>query len=175
LDYADSIPPGLDSGHIAQIGVLERNATAASPAWIFGIANTHLKWDPPDAPQNSQYGIRQMRQRLAALPGLAPECRAWIICGDFNAEPDSAPVAALRAAGFEHSLAGVAGAATCNANRRAQLVDYIFYNAALSASPIGAPRVADDTPLPLSIDEPSDHVAVAALCRPRDALSPNII
>jgi len=52
-------------------------------------------------------------------------------------------------------------AATCNANQRAKLIDYLFFNAKLRAVPRPLAPVGDTTPLP-GPHQPSDHVPVAA-------------
>lgn len=155
LAYDDADPGGRPSGHIAQIAVLEVEGK------LLGIANTHIRWDPPDTPRDRLISLRQVQQLVAARAQLAPECAGWIIGGDFNATPDSAAVAAAIAVGLSFTHAANP-APTCNANQRAQVVDYLFFDAALAASPLPLPVVTDETPLP-SADQPSDHVAVAAI------------
>lgn len=157
LVYEDAGEGTTASGHVAQLVVVRAGGH------LLGVANTHLKWDPPGTPREAQLGYRQVRLLLEARAGTCPECEGWVLCGDLNATPDSDVVAAIRAAGFEHAHAGVPGAATCNANRNARQLDYVFHDAALTASPVPLPEVRDDTTLP-SPAEPSDHVVVAALC-----------
>ena len=84
----------------------------------------------------------------------------WIVCGDLNARPDSDVVRAFEAAGFAHTHAD-APAPTCNANRRAKLIDYIFFERPLAAEPRPVVPLDDTTPLP-SATQPSDHVPVTA-------------
>ena len=67
----------------------------------------------------------------------------------------------MQEAGFRFSHAGCRPVATCNPNRRAKMIDYLFHDGALRAEPFALPAVDDDTPLP-SPDQPSDHVAVVA-------------
>ena len=156
LIYDDASPDQPASGHVAQIVVV----TVAHRR--LGIANTHLKWDPPNTPQHAQFGYRQVTQLLQQRAVLAPECSGWIVCGDMNSDVNGDAVAALTAAGFQFSHSTYPGAATCNANRHARMIDYLFYDAALQADPLPLPEVRDDTPLP-GPEEPSDHVAIAAI------------
>ena len=88
----------------------------------------------------------------------------WIVCGDFNVNTDDEVISRLRHNGFNYSHAEDPDAATCNANRRARMIDFLFHDARLSPEPIALTQVRDDTPLP-DPDEPSDHVAVAAKLR----------
>ena len=50
---------------------------------------------------------------------------------------------------------------TCNASANARILDYLFHDPILRASPYPLPKVENDTPLP-GPDQPSDHVAVLA-------------
>ena len=88
------------SGHIALVSMVEHEGRQV------GIANTHLKWDPPGTPPAKQVGLRLMRELLDARAGLAPGCSSWIIRGDLNVTPDSAVVQLLQAAGFCDAYAG---------------------------------------------------------------------
>jgi mRNA deadenylase 3'-5' endonuclease subunit Ccr4 len=155
IDYLDGVEGRANSGLVAQVAMLEQSHRT------LGIANAHLKWDPPGAPLQEQYGYRQVIQLLGECEARAPAGTAWIICGDLNAEPDSEVVAALRKAGFEFAHHACRGAYTSNANGKAKTIDYLFHNAALQAWPEPLPAIADDTPLP-GPGRPSDHVAVAA-------------
>jgi endonuclease/exonuclease/phosphatase family metal-dependent hydrolase len=155
LEYQDADPGRPNSGHVAQITVVKDGT------YILGIANTHLKWDPPRTPPDQHLGLRQVRQLLRERGRLAPECSGWVVCGDLNVTADSDVVAALRDAGFAFSHAGDPRMATCNPNRRAKMIDYIFHDRALRAEPVLLPPVGDDTPLP-GPGQPSDHVAVPA-------------
>ncbi len=155
VEYLDGAEEGEHSGHVAQVIVLKQaNRTS-------GIANTHLKWDPPGTPRERQYGYRQVLQLLSECNRHAPEGTAWIICGDLNAEPDSEVVVALRKAGFEFAHHDCTRAYTSNANGRAKMIDFIFYNAGLQARPEPLPVIDDHAPLP-GPGQPSDHVAVMA-------------
>lgn len=155
VEYHDAGAGLPTSGHIAQLLVLKVGQR------FLGVANTHLKWDPPHIPREQQYGYRQMRQLLRERSLQAPECSGWIICGDLNVTEDSTVVALLRKTGFEFSHAGSSGTATCNPNRRAKMIDFVFYDQALWAEPLTLPVVNNDTPLP-GPTQPSDHVAIQA-------------
>jgi endonuclease/exonuclease/phosphatase family metal-dependent hydrolase len=113
-----------------------------------GLVNTHLQWDPPGTPPDRQHGSRQIRQLLQERGRLAPGCEAWIICGDLNVTPESHVVAVLRAGGFDYTHRTLAGTYTCNANARANMVDYVFYTEAFRVQPVAVPAIDDQTPLP---------------------------
>jgi endonuclease/exonuclease/phosphatase family metal-dependent hydrolase len=154
IDYRDGTQGRSNSGHIAQSVLLRHSGHS------LGIMNTHLKWDPPGTPREEQYGYRQVVQLLAERDARAPMCEAWIVCGDLNATPESDVVATLQKADFEFTHHAMR-AYTCNSNRRAKTIDYLFHNAALRSEPMALPEVDDHTPLP-GPDQPSDHVAVMA-------------
>jgi mRNA deadenylase 3'-5' endonuclease subunit Ccr4 len=146
--YDDGDPP---TGHVALILELEHEGRRIA------VVNTHLQWEPHDTPPAERRAGRQVRQLLEACP-----TGACLVCGDFNATPDSAIAAEMRAAGFADPHAGLPGLFSCNANERAKRVDYLFASPALRAEPVGRfAAIADDTPLP-GDDEPSDHVALSA-------------
>jgi mRNA deadenylase 3'-5' endonuclease subunit Ccr4 len=162
LEFDDEVGRQPASGHVAQFLVF----TFASGT--LGVANTHLKWDAPNTAPEGQYGLRQVRQLLEARSVLGPDCAGWLICGDLNVTPGSEVVCTLQAAGFAASHPLNDGSATCNSNRRAKQLDYIFHDRALTLVPCPQPRVSDETPLPGS-EQPSDHVAVLARCAWRSA------
>jgi endonuclease/exonuclease/phosphatase family metal-dependent hydrolase len=155
VEYQDAGWGRPSSGHVAQILVLKDGQR------FLGIANTHLKWDSPNLPRDQHHGYRQIRQLLQERHLHAPECSGWVICGDLNVTPDSPVVEALHGAGFEFSHAGCDQAATCNPNRRAKMIDFVFHDRALRAEPLALPAVGNQTPLP-GPGQPSDHVAVLA-------------
>lgn len=155
LYYADGSGTQAASGHIALITVVEHEGRQV------GIANTHLKWDPPGTPPAKQVGLRQVRELLDAREGLAPGCSSWIICGDLNVTAESAVVQLLQAAGFCDAYAGHPQAFTCNANRNARRIDFLFHSGDLVAEPADLPIIDNETPLP-SGEQPSDHLAISA-------------
>lgn len=155
FEYADAQPGRQPSGHIAQLLSIEHEAGRV------GVANTHLKWDPPGTPRNQQCGYQQAAQLLQECDQLVSGCAAWIICGDLNATPDSDVVALIRQTGLKFTHAGCADAYTANINGRTKTIDYLFHTEALRAEPLPLPPVGPQTALP-GPNQPSDHVAVAA-------------
>ena len=154
LEYDDGTPEMPASGHVAQLAVLKESGG------LLGVANTHLKWHPPGTPPERRYGLRQMRHLLDARIRRAPECRGWIVCGDFNVTSEDAVIEELARAGFAFSHMAIGGA-TCNSNRHAKMIDYLFHDAGLASTAVALPALSDSTPLP-GPGEPSDHVAVTA-------------
>ena len=139
------------SDHIALLTLFEQAGRA------LGLANTHLKWAPP----GTTHDLDQIRELLDALSAPERVGAEWIICGDFNAKPDSPVLAALAAAGYGPSHSGAAQGPTCNPNGAAKTIDYLCHGAGLRSSPRPLPRIDDRTPLP-SAEQPSDHLAVMA-------------
>lgn len=155
LMYTDGSGTERDSGHLALVVLCEYKGC------LLGLVNTHLQWDAPGTPPDRQRGYRQIRQLLQERGNIAPGCEAWIICGDLNVTPESQVVAVLCAGGFDYTHRTLAGTYTCNANARANMVDYVFYTEAFRAQPVAVPVIDDQTPLP-SYDQPSDHLALMA-------------
>lgn len=124
-----------------------------------GVANTHLKWEPPEAHANANTSIAlgQMRALLGALDAGG----AWIACGDFNAEPDSAVMRQALDAGWRDPWGGQ-DVYSCYVNGVAQRVDYLLHTAALAVQPSALPATEAAASLP-SEAEPSDHLPVAAV------------
>jgi mRNA deadenylase 3'-5' endonuclease subunit Ccr4 len=155
IPYADGRGAEARSGNIALVAVLR------SSGGRIGVINTHLTWDPPEAEPEAGLGYRQMRQLLRDYEGMKSEIGAWVIAGDFNSPPESATIALLGGAGLDFSHRNLPGLYTCNANARAQMIDYLFYSAALRAEPLRLPCIDDRTALP-SPEQPSDHIPVRA-------------
>lgn len=153
--YDDGGPQRPPSGHVALLAVLEQAGRR------FGVATTHVKWDPPDAPALARLGVRQVPQLLAACACVEPRCDTWIVCGDFNAEAGSEVLAELRRGGWIDAYRDHPRMFTSNANRRAKRIDYLFHTPDLTSRPVALPAISDATPLP-STDEPSDHLPIAA-------------
>jgi mRNA deadenylase 3'-5' endonuclease subunit Ccr4 len=149
LRYADG------SGHVALLVVLGHDGL------LVGIANTHLKWDPPGTPRAAQRGYGQITEFLQERDRVEPRCDDWIVCGDFNVTADSDVIRALTAAGFRDAYRGYEHMNTCNANQNARRIDFLLHTAGLSARPAALPPIANHTPLP-SEDEPSDHLPIMA-------------
>ena len=148
--YLDGDPP---SGHVAQV------AATRFAGSLLGVIDTHVRWDQPDKAPAEHVGCRQARQLIAEHRQLFPGCRGWVVAGDFNATPDSDVVAAMLAGGFRS--AHPSDLATCNANNKAKLIDYLFVSERLGASPLAPPKIDGDTPLP-GPGEPSDHLPLVA-------------
>ena len=159
IEYQDAHAGHPASGHIAQISVL-RNGQRR-----LGIANTHLKWDPPKQGAGAQYGLAQIGELIAAIGqcgrNAVPPCDAWVICGDFNVTPDSPLITALGSAGYAHVHAAHPYAYTAAPNHSPRVIDYLFHSAALAASPELPPPITGETPLP-GPAHPSDHLALSA-------------
>lgn len=122
------------------------------------IANIHLKWDDPNMPKRERLAPLEAEHLIRSLPH-SPE--QIVICGDFNAEPDSDILRLFHEGGFwdTHSATTM----TCNPGGRAKKVDYVLYkgSAFRTAVPIRTRTVKDDTALPSST-EASDHVDLCA-------------
>lgn len=155
LYYADGSGAQAASGNIALVTVVEHEGRHV------GIANTHLKWDPPGTAPAEQLGLRQIHELLHARAGLAPGCTSWIICGDLNVTQDSAVVQLLRETGFHDAYTSRPHAFTCNANRKARRIDYLFCSSDLAGEPMDLPTIDNDTSLP-SAEQASDHLAISA-------------
>ena len=155
IEYRDAMDGQPNSGHVVQVAVLKQGNRA------LGIANTHLKWDQPSAFAEKQYGYRQIIQLLGECEARTSACKAWIVCGDLNAEPSSDVIVAMRKAGFEFAHHAYKEASTSNANGKAKTIDYLFHSAAFQSRPEPLPVIDDHTPLP-RLGQPSDHVAVVA-------------
>jgi endonuclease/exonuclease/phosphatase family metal-dependent hydrolase len=155
LPYADGRGPKPPSGHVALIVVLETEDR------VLGIANTHLKWDPPGTPVEEHWSYRQIRQLLDEQQTFDPPCHAWVVCGDFNATPGSDVVGTLQQAGWVDAYHPLDHLCTCNANRQAKRIDNLLHTRNLESRPVVLSAIDDQTPLP-SAQEPSDHLAIAA-------------
>lgn len=154
LAYDEGLDP-RPSGHIAQLLLLQHDAH------VIAVANTHLRWDPPDTPSGARYGEREIHALLARLSQAPYAGRPRVVCGDFNAEPGGTVVAAMREHGLVPSHVFEQAAPTCVANGRAMTVDYIFCTPELAPEPQPVPVLDDATTLP-NDDEPSDHVPIVA-------------
>lgn len=143
------------SGHVALLLALE------SDGHVLGVANTHIRWNKPGTPRDEHVGYCQVTEVIEACRTFEPHCRDWVICGDFNAAPDTEVIGAMRNAGYVSAHADRPNIRTAVANGRAKLIDYVFHPAGLRAKPLDPPVIADDTKLP-STEQPSDHLALVA-------------
>lgn len=158
IDYDDGNPT---SGHIAQILLLRDGAR------VLGVANTHLRWDPPQTAPDQRIGCRQARQLLDAVGECSQAGCGWVVCGDLNVEPDSDLIGLLRSSGMDFSHRLLPHAATSNTSGRTKMIDYVLHNSALSATPLPLPPLDVSTAMP-GPDEPSDHLPVVAEFEWRD-------
>jgi mRNA deadenylase 3'-5' endonuclease subunit Ccr4 len=149
LVYADGLDGSADSGHIAQILKLDVSGNQVA------LVNTHLKWDLPHTPPERQFGLRQIQQALAAARQEASSIQ--LICGDFNATPNSLLINFLRHAGFDYTHRGTPDVFTCNSNGQPKLIDYVFFHGPVRAHPEPVLPIDGLTPLP-SLEQPSDHL-----------------
>jgi len=143
------------SGHVALLVAVEREGH------VLGIANTHIRWSKPGTPCDEHVGYRQVTELIDACRTFEPHCRDWVICGDFNAAPDTEVIGAVLNAGYAFAHADRPNIRTAVANGRALLIDYVFHTAGLRAKPLDPPAIDDDTKLPYQ-DQPSDHLGLVA-------------
>ena len=120
------------------------------------VVATHLKWEPEGTPAESHRGRVQLAEILDAWTTSSK-----IICGDFNAEPESDVLALAKERGLVDAYASLPDAYTCNANGKKKRIDFILTTSDFVATPSPLPAIDDDTPLP-SEAEPSDHIAIEA-------------
>ena len=149
LVYADG------TGHIAQVLKLDVSGRQLV------LVNTHLKWDPPRTPPEQQLGLRQAQWALGALRQEASSSCIQIICGDFNATPDSHLVKFLLDAGLDYTHRLCSNAFTCNSNRQPKQIDYVFFQGPVGAQPEPVIPINERTPFP-SLGQPSDHLPLVA-------------
>ena len=105
------------------------------------------------------------RVRLAQVPRLLELVAgrpATVLMGDFNAEPGSAEIALLRAAGLADAFAAAGGGPadepTWPADRPDRRIDYIWLSGDLAATGFAA-----------TTSTASDHRGIAVTVRPRPA------
>ena len=141
------------SGHISQFVLLGHAGKRLA------VVNTHLKWDPPDALRETQWGFGQIFQAMEIFDAI--RSNGQVICGDFNAPVASEVGGALFAAGFDYAHKGIPGLASCNSNGKAKLIDHLFWRGSLSTHGYAPPAIDGITPLP-SASQPSDHLPLVA-------------
>lgn len=141
---------GDGSGHVALLTWL------AAGRLELAVANTHLRWSPPTVPAVESPGYRQLREVVACI-----DSDRWVVCGDFNMEPEHPALELLDSRGMRDVYAGSGELFTCNSNREAKRIDFVFVGAGLHGVPLPIPRIDDHTPLP-SESEPSDHLPIGA-------------
>lgn len=152
LHYADGEGRGGDSGHVALM------VTLGAADLSLGIANTHLRWDPPEVMEEDRWAIRQVGALVAAMAGDGGE---WIVCGDFNVSPGDPALAHLERAGFADAHRSLPRWPTCCANGQGQTLDYLCHSSGLVAAPAQVADIRGVTLLP-SPAHPSDHMPLCA-------------
>lgn len=152
LYYHDTAVGSADSGHLALIVECEYQDRR------LGIVNTHLRWDKPNMRGQQHIGYRQIMELLDVYLPARQRVDGWLICGDFNVEPESDVISALQHHGFVDAGRDT-GFYTCNSNAVAKRIDYIFHSRQLNVQLLPQRTIDDLTPLP-SADEPSDHLPI---------------
>ncbi len=158
FEYDDGDADRPASGHLALLGVFEQEGRR------FGVATTHVKWDPPDLPGPQRYGARQVPLLLERIERVEPACATWVVCGDFNAEAANPVLEPFVRRGFLDAYRDRPDAFTANANRRARRIDFLFHTPDLAAHPANVLPLNNDTSLP-TMAEPSDHLPISATFR----------
>lgn len=153
--YEDSIPGGEATGHVAQLKLFKEGGRQLV------VANTHLRWDPPETTPGRSHGYKEASELMAKCGQLLSAGDGLVVCGDFNATPDSDVADVMTSAGLLSAHRNEAKQNTSNANGEAKTIDYIMHNQVLIPTAIPLPNIDDLTPLP-GPHEPSDHVPVAA-------------
>jgi endonuclease/exonuclease/phosphatase family metal-dependent hydrolase len=95
------------------------------------IANTHL-----DASRDDHYRLQEAAQLLAIVQPLRDGPRPMVIGGDFNAEPESAVLDRLRAAGLRDAWAecGDGPGYTFPSHAPVKRIDYLFLTGSLTCA-----------------------------------------
>jgi endonuclease/exonuclease/phosphatase family metal-dependent hydrolase len=137
------------TGHVALLVVLDFDGHR------LGIANSHVKWDPPGA----RVGVAQVEALLDAVAQLP--CDGWILAGDYNADPQSPLAELVRGRGWRDAYANAGSAFTCNSSQVPKRIDFLFHDARLVAEPEPLPGIDSSTALPSAV-EPSDHLPIVA-------------
>ena len=154
--YFNDTEEAANSGHVALI------LSFASGLGTLRVTNTHLKWDNETKPKEEHAGYRQIKELVDNHIKPDSLAHAWIVCGDFNAQLGSPVIEKLLVNGFEDAYRGNEQN-TCNSNRRAKRIDYIFHTGNLRSQPAKLRVIDNLTPLPSEV-EPSDHLAIMAVC-----------
>lgn len=150
--FSDHGKSGRSSGHVALILKLELNGQ------IYGIVNTHIRWNPPERPLDEHRGYHQVKELLSDYLS-DQKVNHWILCGDFNAELETPVIKLIEDAGFKDAYEGL-DFATISKDGLAK-VDFIFYSPTLKARPVAIERLTESDSIP-SKTQPSDHLAILA-------------
>lgn len=137
------------SGHVALVTALESGDRTLT------IANTHVRWDPPEKRGRDHVGYRQIEELLAHVREDSP----LMVCGDLNARPGSDAIALLRDHGLIDAYGNDDSAFTSNVNEECKRIDYVFHSPSLTSVAAPLPTIHAKTPLP-NAEQPSDHLAL---------------
>lgn len=146
--YNDGTKWEAPSGHLALMIYVKRQNE------IWGIANTHIKPNFTECPQEDHIGYRQIKELIKQHMSHNMKANHWILCGDFNSDDESIVVQSIESLGFVDSFATKKQATY--KNRR---IDYIFHSKNLYAKADTLVQIKG--PLP-NQNEPSDHIPVCA-------------
>ncbi len=150
--YNDKAKGKINSGHLALILDFELDIG------ILKVVNTHLKWDSKN--KEEHLGYKQLSELIDSYIKKDNYSYGWVICGDFNAQPNSFVIKELLKNNFKDAYANKEQP-TCNPNGRTKRIDFIFHSTQIASSPVKLPDIDDTTPLPSEV-EPSDHLAIMA-------------
>lgn len=150
--FSDHGKSGRSSGHVALILKLEHNEQ------LFGIVNTHIRWNPPERALNVHRGYHQVKELINDYL-TDKKVDHWILCGDFNAEEETPVIQLIEHAGFIDAYRELKSP-TISKDGLAR-VDYIFHSPTLRSRPVAIDRITEETLMP-SITQPSDHLAISA-------------
>jgi mRNA deadenylase 3'-5' endonuclease subunit Ccr4 len=153
VHYHDQVR-GAPSGHLALITFIQVKDH------LLAVANTHIKWDPPDTIAQHQIGWRQMQQLLFhhILPDSSVD--GWVICGDMNCELEDHLLQEILRAGFKSPLQE--SAPTYYTEDKCAQIDFILCQNHLNITALSRPSYPLHTVLP-NAQEPSDHLPIAAV------------
>ena len=150
--YSDEAKGKINSGHLALVLDFEFDVG------MLRVANTHLKWDNKN--KGRHLGYKQITELIDSHIKKDSHSYGWVMCGDFNAQPNSFVIKEVLKNNFEDAYANKEQP-TCNPNGRAKRIDFIFHSTQIVSSPTKLPTIEDTTPLPSEV-EPSDHLAIMA-------------
>lgn len=150
--YNDHGGNRLASGHVAVILKLMKDNA------MFGIVNTHIRWDLPEKPPEEHRGYQEVNELSNKY--LSDDCvDHWIICGDFNTEAETPVIQLLLQKGFR-DVYEKEKSPTMNKEGLVR-IDYIFHSPELKGIPEPIYPLTDKCILP-SEENPSDHLPIGA-------------
>lgn len=150
IAFDDGHLEGGPSRRVAQRAVID---VGGRPVAVY---NVHLAWDAAEATDDRRYGLFQARSLLERMRN---DGTPIIVCGDFNATPDSDVVRTFLTEGFVDAHAGATGP-TFSMGGVVARIDALLCRG-LRPEPVEIPTLTEGTVLP-SADEPSDHVPISA-------------